>query len=130
MKIKKRLYTALALVVLVVLALVWGVHWWQTGRFFEETDNAYVHADSVAVRAEVTGRVAEVAVADNQRVAAGDILVKLDPMTYRVTGCAWQTITTTIDVTDVTAAGIHLALKKDNATGDAGGMCAAAESYI
>ena len=79
MKIKKRLYTALALVVLVVLALVWGVHWWQTGRFFEETDNAYVHADSVAVRAEVTGRVAEVAVADNQRVAAGDILVKLDP---------------------------------------------------
>lgn len=79
MKIKKRLYTALALVVLVLAALAWGIHWWQTGRFFEETDNAYVHADSVAVRAEVSGRVDEVAVSDNQRVEAGDILVKLDP---------------------------------------------------
>ena len=41
-------------------------------------------------------------------------------MTYQVRGCAWQNITTQLDVTDVTAAGIHLALKIDNATGDNG----------
>ena len=41
-------------------------------------------------------------------------------MTYQIRGCAWQSITTQLDVTDVTAAGIHLALKIDNATGDAG----------
>ena len=41
-------------------------------------------------------------------------------MTYQVRGCAWQSITTQVDVTDVTPAGIHLALKIDNATGDTG----------
>ena len=40
--------------------------------------------------------------------------------TYQVRGCQWQSITTQVDVTDVTQAGIHLALKIDNATGDIG----------
>ena len=54
--------------------------------------------------------------------AEAPVLTQVDSlgMTYRVNGCAWQTITTQIDVTDVTAAGIHLALKIDNATFAAG----------
>ena len=40
--------------------------------------------------------------------------------TYQVRGCQWQSITTQVDVTDVTMAGIHLALKINDATGDAG----------
>lgn len=74
-----------ALAGLIALAALgwWGLGWWQTGRFIEETDNAYVRTDSVAVRAELSARVAEVAVDDNQTVERGDLLVRLDAETYR-----------------------------------------------
>jgi len=69
-----------AVVVAVALAVaVWkGVGWWQVGRFMEDTDNAYVQSDSVTLRAELSARVMAVAVEDNQRVSAGDVLVELD----------------------------------------------------
>nr|WP_299243646.1 HlyD family secretion protein [uncultured Halomonas sp.] len=69
--------TVIAVVALAGLAW-WGIHWWTTGRFMEETDNAYVHSDSVALRPELTARVVEVAVDDNQPVQEGDLLVRLD----------------------------------------------------
>ncbi|WP_110670608.1 HlyD family secretion protein [Salinicola halophilus] len=78
MKIKKKLYTSLAVVVLLIVALVFAWRWWQTGRFFVETDNAYVQTDSVAIRSELSARVLGVAVDDNQRVQAGDVLIRLD----------------------------------------------------
>jgi membrane fusion protein (multidrug efflux system) len=78
MKIKKKLYTAVVILVALAVALVFAWHWWQTVRFFIETDNAYVHTDSVAVRAEISARMTEVAVDDNQRVKQGDLLVQLD----------------------------------------------------
>ncbi|MFG6178769.1 efflux RND transporter periplasmic adaptor subunit [Halomonas sp. THAF12] len=71
-----------ALVALAALAW-WAIGWWQVGRFLEETDNAYVRTDSVAVRAELSARVVEVAVDDNQRVQEGDLLVRLDDESYQ-----------------------------------------------
>ncbi|MCM5704050.1 HlyD family secretion protein [Larsenimonas salina] len=79
----KRLIIALILLVLIVAGAFWAWHWWQTGRFFEETDNAYIHGDSVAVRSEVNARVLGVPVAHNQRVHEGDTLVALDPTDYQ-----------------------------------------------
>ncbi|TDX29959.1 membrane fusion protein (multidrug efflux system) [Modicisalibacter xianhensis] len=61
----------------------WGVTWWMTGRFIEETDNAYVHTDNVAVRSELSARIAEVGVTDNQPVRQGDLLLRLDDSDYR-----------------------------------------------
>jgi membrane fusion protein, multidrug efflux system len=49
----------------------------QGGRHLE-TDNAYVKAHIIAVSAEVAGRVAEVAVRDNQAVAQGQLLFRID----------------------------------------------------
>ena len=49
--------------------------WWSSGRFLEGTDDAYVRADWVAVSAQVSGYVAEVLVADDADVQAGDLLV-------------------------------------------------------
>ncbi|KXS39905.1 MAG: multidrug resistance protein A [Halomonadaceae bacterium T82-2] len=74
-----------ALVAVVALAVLgWRAwEWWQVGRFIEETDNAYVHTDSVAIRAELAARVAEVAVDDNQPVTQGQLLVRLDDASYR-----------------------------------------------
>jgi membrane fusion protein (multidrug efflux system) len=49
----------------------------QGGRHLE-TENAYVKAHIVAVSAEVAGRVAEVAVRDNQPVTRGQLLFRID----------------------------------------------------
>lgn len=79
----KKLVAVLVAVVALAALAWWGVGWWQTGRFMEETDNAYVRTDNVALRAELSARVAEVTVEDNQRVREGDLLVRLDDASYR-----------------------------------------------
>jgi membrane fusion protein (multidrug efflux system) len=48
------------------------------------TDDAYVSARIAPVSARVTGHVADVLVADNQDVKAGDLLVRLDPRDFQV----------------------------------------------
>jgi len=55
-----------------------GYRWWTTGRFLEDTDDAFVQADMVAVSSRLAGQVAEVRVGDNERVHKGDVLVRLD----------------------------------------------------
>ncbi|KPM81397.1 HlyD family secretion protein [Cobetia sp. UCD-24C] len=69
---------ALIVVAGVIAGGVMGVEWWQVGRFMQETDNAYVRTDSVAVRSEVTARVTRMLVHDNQPVKKGQLLVQLD----------------------------------------------------
>jgi len=61
-----------------------GAWMWLQGGRYEETENAYVKAHIIAVSAEVAGRVAEVAVRDNQPVAAGALLFRLDPVPFEV----------------------------------------------
>jgi membrane fusion protein (multidrug efflux system) len=63
--------------------VAFGLHWWIVGRFMIGTDNAYVRADMVTIAPRVAGYIAEVAVADNQRVEAGDILARIDDRDYR-----------------------------------------------
>lgn len=63
---------------LVAAGAVYGWHYWTTGRFMQETDNAYIKADQVTVSPQVSGRIAEIPVSANQTVAAGDLLVRID----------------------------------------------------
>ena len=69
---------ALIVVAGVIAGGVMGVEWWQVGRFMQETDNAYVRTDSVAVRSEITARVTRMLVHDNQPVKKRQLLVQLD----------------------------------------------------
>jgi membrane fusion protein (multidrug efflux system) len=62
---------------------VYGLHWWNTGRFIETTDDAYVGGDTTVIGAKVPGFIEAVAVADNQSVRRGDLLVKIDDRDYR-----------------------------------------------
>jgi membrane fusion protein, multidrug efflux system len=74
--------TALALAI--GLAAAWYGHdWWIVGRYVESTDDAYVGGDITVIAPKVAGFIIEVAVADNQAVHAGDLLVKLDDRDYR-----------------------------------------------
>ncbi|WP_092141916.1 HlyD family secretion protein [Cupriavidus sp. YR651] len=70
-------------IVLLVGGLAAATHWWRVGRFIESTDDAYIQADSVTVAPKVSGYVAEVFVRDNQQVAAGQALVRLDNRQYQ-----------------------------------------------
>jgi membrane fusion protein (multidrug efflux system) len=66
----------LALIGVALLAVIgrafYGRYWWETGRFLESTGDSYVGGDVTVIAPRVSGFVAEVRVADNQRVRAGD----------------------------------------------------------
>jgi membrane fusion protein, multidrug efflux system len=55
-----------------------GLHWWSVGRFIQSTDDAYLQADQVSVAPRVAGYIEQVLVADNQQVAPGQPLVRID----------------------------------------------------
>ena len=62
----------------------WAGHdWWTRGRFIETTNDAYVGGNVTPIAPHVAGFVAEIAVADNARVSAGQVLVRLEPHDYR-----------------------------------------------
>ncbi|SAL02394.1 secretion protein HlyD family protein [Caballeronia fortuita] len=79
---RKRLLIA-AGIVAVIAGLAWGARWWMVGRFIETTDDAYLKADSVTIAPKVSGYITEVLVGDNQAVAAGAPLAKLDTRQYQ-----------------------------------------------
>jgi membrane fusion protein (multidrug efflux system) len=66
-----------------VFLIFLGAGWWTHGRFMQATDDAYLQADSVAVAPKIQGYVEQIFVRDNQAVAAGDPLLKIDPNTYK-----------------------------------------------
>jgi len=75
---RKRILLAAVALAALLGGGIFADRWWTTGRFLEDTDDAYVQADMVAMSSRVAGQVAEVHVGDNQRVHKGDLLVQLD----------------------------------------------------
>jgi membrane fusion protein, multidrug efflux system len=71
-------------VVVLGLALWYGVPMLITAFNTVSTDDAYVNSHVTAVAARVPGQVVEVLVDDNYRVKKGDVLVRLDPEPYQV----------------------------------------------
>jgi membrane fusion protein, multidrug efflux system len=69
---------------LLPLMLVVGGYFYVTGGATMSTDNAYVQADMVGLSTDVSGTVREVLVHDNQKVAKGDVLFKLDPLQFQL----------------------------------------------
>lgn len=53
------------------------------GRYLESTEDAYVKADSTIIAPKVSGYVAEVLVADNETVKAGQALARIDDRDFR-----------------------------------------------
>jgi membrane fusion protein (multidrug efflux system) len=73
-----------ALIVIAIVAVVIGVViWWLHARQFESTDDAFIDARTVVVSPEVAGEIVDVPVTDNQAVAAGAVLARIDPRDYQ-----------------------------------------------
>lgn len=77
-KLSKKLLKLAALLFVIAVAIAYLFHWWTIGRFLQSTDDAYVGADVTVISAKVPGYIKDVAVADNQFVKAGDLLVRID----------------------------------------------------
>ncbi|HXZ08039.1 MAG TPA: biotin/lipoyl-binding protein, partial [Paraburkholderia sp.] len=73
-------YITLLLVVVTVLILCFVIYRVDTEP---RTDDAYVYADTIDVSPEVSGRIVELAVRDNQAVKQGDLLFQIDPRPYQ-----------------------------------------------
>jgi membrane fusion protein (multidrug efflux system) len=80
---KRKRILGLAIGAALVLGTVYGAHWWTTGRFIEDTDDAYVGGDVTVIGPKISGYITQLAVSDNQQVRAGDLLVKIDDRDYR-----------------------------------------------
>ncbi|BAZ38233.1 secretion protein HlyD [Calothrix sp. NIES-4101] len=63
--------------------IVAGVSRWLYLQEYEETHQAYITTDILAVNARVPGQVANVAAKENQNVKKGTVLVKLNPKEYK-----------------------------------------------
>lgn len=74
---RKRAIT-IAVAVFLLIGAAWGVWYVLVGSTYQETDNAYVGADTAQVTPMVAGQVVEVLHGDTAVVKRGDVLVRLD----------------------------------------------------
>lgn len=79
----KKLSVAALVCTLALAACGYGYYWWTSARFFEQTDDAYVGGNVTPIAPHIAGFIAEIAVSDNQRVSAGQLLVRLDDRDVR-----------------------------------------------
>jgi membrane fusion protein (multidrug efflux system) len=77
-----RRYAIMLSVPVILLAI--GLYFWLTSGTTVSTDNAQVNAHVVAITPEITGRVTDVFVVENQHVKKGDLLLRLDQTSFRI----------------------------------------------
>ncbi|SHL88105.1 efflux RND transporter periplasmic adaptor subunit [Phytopseudomonas punonensis] len=80
---RKRLLIGLGVIVVLCSAAVFAYHELY-GRFYEETDDAYVGGNLVQITPQIIGTVTRIAVDDGDYVEAGQPLVWLDPADTQV----------------------------------------------
>lgn len=82
-RLRRPLKAGAGIVVFMAVACA-GYLWWDSARTWVGTDNAYVSGHIHTVSARVPGTVKEVLVGENQAVAAGEVLARLDPSDLEV----------------------------------------------
>jgi membrane fusion protein (multidrug efflux system) len=75
------LFLGLLLFILVAAA---GYLYWDYAKRFESTDDAFIAARQFAIAPKVSGYLTAVPVTDNQHVAAGDVIARIDERDFRV----------------------------------------------
>lgn len=66
-----------------IVAVIFGLRWWQYASAHEETNDAFVGGHIHPVSSRVSGTVSSVLVEDNQSVKQGQALVKLDTRDFQ-----------------------------------------------
>ena len=72
------------LLIVPVAAAIGGLYWYALGGRYITTENAYVKTNMIAIAPNISGRVVDVKVKDNQTVNAGDVLFQIDPQPLHI----------------------------------------------
>lgn len=80
----KKLFSVVATLLILALAIALGRAVWVHYMDTPWTRDGRVRADIINVAADVSGRVVNVAVRDNQAVSKGDLLLQIDPDYYQL----------------------------------------------
>ena len=80
---RPRLWAALISLAIIVGAVAFADYAWERLSLTPTTDDASIDADVVHVAAAVGGRVIQIPVEENSRVAKGDLLFQIDPAPYQ-----------------------------------------------
>jgi membrane fusion protein, multidrug efflux system len=83
-RFKRRDWMRWGLFGLLPLVLIVACYWYVTGGQIMSTDDAYIEAEKVGISSDVPGIVKDVDVQENQHVAAGQVLYRLDPRQYQI----------------------------------------------
>jgi membrane fusion protein (multidrug efflux system) len=73
-----------ALFLLLPLVLIVGAYLYFEGGAYMSTDDAYIETDKAGLSTDVSGMVEAIEVRDNQHVAAGQVLFRLDPLPFQL----------------------------------------------
>jgi membrane fusion protein (multidrug efflux system) len=76
-------FIVIAGALVVLLALAAALVWWLNARNYESTDDAFIDARTISISSQVNGAIVEVPVDDNQDVASGAVLARIDARDYR-----------------------------------------------
>lgn len=77
---RKKRFPAIALTLLTLLLLGYVIWYLDTAP---RTDDAYAYADTIEVVSEVSGKIIDLPIQDNQAVKQGDLLFQIDPRPYQ-----------------------------------------------
>jgi membrane fusion protein, multidrug efflux system len=75
---RKRIFFAIGAVIVIILALIFGLPWLRYMLSHEGTDDAHVDVEPVAVTSKISERINQMLVDTNQPVHRGQLLVVLD----------------------------------------------------
>lgn len=84
--------------VLILAAALLGSYIYRLYYANPRTDDAYVHANTAALAAHVSGQIVKLSIRDNQHVNKGDLLFVVDPRPYRL---ALDTAKTKLNLTEI-----------------------------
>jgi membrane fusion protein, multidrug efflux system len=82
--LRRHPFASVAWLFLLVVGAAGGSLYWDYARHFETTDDAFIAARQYAIAPKISGYITAVPVTDNQRVAAGGIIARIDERDYRV----------------------------------------------
>jgi multidrug resistance efflux pump len=67
-----------------LVAALGGLLYWLSVRDYESTDDAFIAARNFSIAPKVGGYITDVPVTDNQHIAAGELLAKVDDRDYKI----------------------------------------------
>lgn len=72
------------LVVVPLLAIFGGLHFWLNSGRYVTTDNSYIGAQKVLITPQISGPIAAIHVVEGQKVRTGDPLFDIDPQPFEI----------------------------------------------